>query len=275
MTGAMPIQHERVSITVLMYHAVAAADEAERTGADPHYAVPAARFVEQVRAVTARGARVRSVASVIADDARDARVAFTFDDGHASNRAAAEWISMAGGSADFFVNPSTVGTAGFLDWQELRDMARAGHSIQSHGQHHRYLDELDDHGVRAELRDSKARIEDEVGMPVRLFAPPGGRLALSTAEIAFEEGYLGICGSRDGLWNPAGSTWHIPRLAVTAATGARRFERWIAQDTWEIARMRARHAVLAGAKNVLGNRRYENVRRALLGGPAPNGSPEP
>jgi len=266
--SGMPIEHDRTCVTVLMYHAIAASGEALRTGADPHYAVPVERFLEQVRAIRARGTRPRSVASLVSDDSRDARVALTFDDGHASNRRAAEWIAMAGGAADFFVNPSTVGAAGFLDWTALRDMAREGHSIQSHGQHHWYLDELDERGVRAELRDSKARIEDEVGTPVTLFAPPGGRLAPCIAEVAFEEGYLGICCSRDGLWNPAGSAWHIPRLAVTAATGAQRFERWIAQDGWELARMRARHAVLAGAKSVLGNRRYERVRRALLGGPA-------
>ena len=71
----------------------------------------------------------------------------TFDDGLASNAWAAGQLAERGDTADFFVNPSTVGTAGFLDWPTLRRMADAGMSIQSHGMHHRYLSGLLERGM--------------------------------------------------------------------------------------------------------------------------------
>ncbi|HZZ92457.1 MAG TPA: polysaccharide deacetylase family protein [Usitatibacter sp.] len=259
------------AITVLMYHTVADSVDA-RSGADPHYAVTRHRFLQHVRCIGARGMKPASVRSILDAPDASARVALTFDDGHESNARAAEWIALAGGSADFFVNPSNVGRPGFLDWPTLRAMAQAGHSIQSHGDTHRYLDGLAEGEVRAELRDSKARIEDGVGAPVTLFAPPGGRLAPRITEIAREAGYTALCCSRDGLWDAAGPPWRIPRLAVTAGVELARFQRWIDQDEWELARMRTRHAVLATAKRLLGNHRYDELRRALL---APAQPPHP
>jgi peptidoglycan/xylan/chitin deacetylase (PgdA/CDA1 family) len=262
MSQAMDEPSQRV--TVLMYHAVS--DRLDSwSAADPHYAVTRHRFLEHVRHIRARGLKPASVRSILDTPATGGRVALTFDDGHESNGRAAEWIAMAGGSADFFVNPSTVGKPGFLDWPALREMAGAGHSIQSHGETHRYLDALPEDEMRSELRVSRARIEDEIGLPVTLFAPPGGRLSARMTEIAREAGYAAICSSRDGLWEPAGSPWRIPRLAVTATLDIARFERWLAQDEWELTRLRTRHAVLATARRLLGDRRYDQLRVAVLG----------
>ena len=98
-------------------------------------------------------------------------MAISFDDGHETNFAAFEDIVRAGGTADFFVNPGTVGTAGFLSWSQLREMDQLGASIQSHGMHHIGLDDLTPQGVDESLQASRKRIEDELGRSVELFAP--------------------------------------------------------------------------------------------------------
>lgn len=248
-------------VTVLMYHAV----EARGSGADPHYTVTPAAFTAHLALLREMGLTPASVRDVLGGRAAGARVAITFDDGHASNLEAAREILEAGGSAELFVNPTNVGRAGFLDWSALAELAKAGISVQSHGHTHRYFDELAPAEVEEELRASKRAIEDRTGQPVSLFAPPGGRLTRRVPGIAVAAGYVAICSSQAGVWRELDERWRIPRIAVLASTPLAQLRRWAAQDAPEILRLRMRHLLLASGKRVLGNRGYERVRSGLLG----------
>jgi peptidoglycan/xylan/chitin deacetylase (PgdA/CDA1 family) len=249
--------------TVLMYHAVGAGTQA--AAADPHYTVAEAAFRDHISLVSERGLRPACVRDLLATRPEGPAVAFTFDDGDETNLEAATLLAQAGGRGDFFVNSSRVGTPGFLGWPELREMSRAGHSIQSHGHEHRYLDDMDAAEIREQLARSKSAIEDALGLPVTLFAPPGGRITPAAVRIARDVGYEAICSSQTGLWRMDAASPEIPRLAVLATTHPAQFGRWIAQDAWELGRMQLRHGVLAASKKVLGNHRYEQVRSRLLG----------
>lgn len=252
------------TVTVLMYHGVGD-ERGVCAGADAHYAVSGRQFAAHLTLAKQAGLRVSSVADLLRDPATAARgVAFTFDDGHASNGPAAELIARDGGSADFFVNPSQVGAAHYLGWSALRDMAAAGMSIQSHGYNHYYLDDLSPQEVEAQVRDSKKAIEDNVGQPVTLFAPPGGRVAPNLREVAARAGYTAVCSSRVGLWHTADGAWDVPRLAVLHGTSDEQIARWLRQDWWEITNRRTRYAVLTSAKRLLGNQAYERLRGRLL-----------
>jgi peptidoglycan/xylan/chitin deacetylase (PgdA/CDA1 family) len=251
------------SITVLMYHAVSA-DGVPLAGADPHYAVSRGQFARHLEQAQATGAAPTSVARMLSGSGSAQHVAFTFDDGHASNAWAAEALARAGAAADFFVNPSAVGGANCLSWQALRDMASAGMSIQSHGQHHRYLNELSDDDVMAELRDSKHAIEDKLGQAVTLFAPPGGRVSSNLPAQAAHAGYTAVCSSRVGLWQLGTSRWDIPRVAVLQSTSDEQLQKWLTQDRIEMLRLQARYRLLRAGKRLLGNGGYERLRGALL-----------
>jgi peptidoglycan/xylan/chitin deacetylase (PgdA/CDA1 family) len=253
------------NITVLMYHAVAD-DRGDCPGADPHYGVSRHSFIGNLRSIAEIGKRCFSVLRLLTEPAATANaVALTFDDGHASNLAAAELIAESGGSADFFVNPSTVGTPNYLTWADLRTMADWGMSIQSHGFHHRFFDEMTAQEAQSELRDSKLSIENHVGRPVTVFAPPGGRLSRKTAKTALDCGYRAICSSRVGLWSAReAEVWDIPRLAVLQSTTPDQFSRWIRQEPMEMLGRRARYVLLRGAKQLLGNQGYERLRQGLL-----------
>ncbi len=252
-------------LTVLMYHAVA--DTAEQgVGADLHYAVSRTQFRAHVQALRDEGLLPGNILGLRkARHSAAGSPAFTFDDGHASNAWAAEVLAATGGSADFFINPSTVGTAHHLSWTALREMAQAGMSIQSHGQTHRYMDDLSTSEVMAELCDSKRAIEDRIGRPVELFAPPGGRMGAGFAEQARQAGYTTVCSSRVGLWNVEASTLEVPRMAVLRHTSEAQWSRWVRQDRREMMRCLLRHQVLTSGKRLLGNRRYEKLRQGLLG----------
>lgn len=250
-------------LTVLMYHALF--DSAGLCeDADPHYAVTWQRFLRHLATLKAAGMRASSVVDIFACGMQADRIAMTFDDGHASNSAAAVAIIESHGSADLFINPETVGKRNYLDWTALRDLARAGISIQSHGHTHRYFDELSEADIEYELAVSKSTIEDRLGTSVTLFAPPGGRLTSRVSAIAERLGYHGICSSQVGLWQIDGSPWNIPRLAVLASTTDEQLLRWVTQDRLEIARLKMRHHLLTTAKQLFGNRGYERLRASLL-----------
>ena len=253
-------------LTVLMYHALS--DAAGVIGdADPHYTVARPRFLEQLKRVRAAGVKLCSVRDAILGtcSVHDTPcAALTFDDGHISNRDAAEQIVRHGGRADFFVNPGVVGGANFLSWSELREMAALGMSIQSHGYTHRYLDELSRIEVEHELTASKKEIEDRLGQAVLLFAPAGGRMPVHFADLARDAGYAGTCSSRPGTWTP-GENIGIPRLAVLASTTDDQLHRWVTGARIDIALQQARYRTLRTMKRLLGNQVYERVRAGLLG----------
>lgn len=253
-----------------MYHAVHERGIAVE-GSDPHYAVTPGQFKAHLDMMGTIGLRASSVRDLVACTADSAtpRAALTFDDGHDTNLAAAELIARRGGSADFFVNPSAVGQGRFLSWSALRDMSALGMSIQSHGQHHRYLNELTPEEVREELVRSKSEIEDRLGTPVVVFAPPGGRTTPELPAIARDVGYRALCTSRTGLWRALDQPWDIPRMAVLASTSDQRLMSWLRQDRLAMWHSALRTTALSAMKRALGNGRYERLRAAALGRGAP------
>lgn len=245
-----------------MYHAL---DGAHSTveAQDPHYTVSASRFDAHLDTV----ARVAETATCARDWlANPTRaVVLTFDDGHLSNYTVA-WpaLQQRGMRADFFVNPANVGRPGFATWAQLREMAGHGMSIQSHGWDHRYFTELGATELREDLTRSRHAIEDAIGQPVTLLAPPGGRMPPNLAAIARECGYQRILSSRPGRITRTATTV-LARMAVTASLGDGTLVGWL--EGRGIATARLRYETLAVAKRALGNSRYERWRARLLGSP--------
>jgi peptidoglycan/xylan/chitin deacetylase (PgdA/CDA1 family) len=250
---------------VLMYHAVPG-HARSCAGADAHYSVERVRFVSQLKLMQSLGLKPRSVRDLLNEPSLrqvERPLALTFDDGHDSNFGAFAEIARMGGTADLFINPSTVGTRGFLSWAQLRELAAQGASIQSHGQRHVFLDGLSPEEVRQELALSRRRILDELGKPPTLFAPPNGRMPSGLLETARSLRYAAICTSRVGLWSAANNGL-VPRFAVLASTSDTQLKGWLTHSALVVARARVRAEVLDGAKRLLGNGAYMALRRRLL-----------
>jgi peptidoglycan/xylan/chitin deacetylase (PgdA/CDA1 family) len=129
----------------------------------------------------------------------DKSVMITFDDGYESDYSAAlGLLDGFGFRAVTFITANLVNKPGYLSWEKIRELSRAGFSVQSHSLNHRFLSALGAEELLSELRQSKEMIEDRTGVKVDYVAAPGGRISPAVVRAASEAGYTGIFNSKPG-----------------------------------------------------------------------------
>lgn len=221
---------------VLAYHGVGRATEDE----DPlRLVLSPERFERQLRTLLRLGySFVRADALGAARPPARTAVA-TFDDGWADAvDTVVPILERLGIGASFYVcpgwwggqHPSVEGAAGrLLDAAGARALHEAGHEIASHTIDHPDLRGCDDAGLRIQLRDSKAAIEEAIGAPVRTLAYPFGLSDERVQRAARDAGYALALGWLPGPWKrfdvprlPAPPRHGGGRLALKLLTGARR-----------------------------------------------------
>lgn len=255
-----------IKIPVLMFHAISS--NGKVSNADPHYAIDFNDYKNFIDYLKMRNIKINSLRNLIIDQLSDAAtVSFTFDDGHESNYTMAYPILEQNSfSADFFINTAFVGSKGYMNWEQIDEMNRNNMSIQSHGHHHYYFDEISEKVIRNELSTSKNIIEDKLGSEVTIFAPPGGRITDKVKSIAAEIGYTTISTSRPGVWNNSMMLGDIPRLPVLKSTSNNVLQHWAMADRSYIYKLIAKYYTTYLAKQIFGNKLYDRLRNTLLGG---------
>lgn len=279
--------------TALMYHSVRDARGRQDANADDIYTISDQQFRDHLQSIQDARLPVSTISDIACREisaeseavhagrmlelVRDARphgpvssrphaVVLTFNDGLASHLDSVLHLlweyNMPG---EFFVYPAKVGRSGYLSWSELRGMASAGMSIQSHGYSQRYLDDLGDTAVANELIRSKKVIEDRLGEPVTVFAAPGGRINAFIAALAQRVGYRAVCGSRPGHWRLPSRKPVVPRIAVRATTTVEDINNWINIRRLSLTAQTGRYRMLQAARWALGNDVYDNLRQRYLG----------
>ncbi len=95
----------------------------------------------------------------------------------------------------FFVGGSWVaGNA-----ETLKRIYSAGHEIGNHGYYHKDHSKLDAAYNRKEIRSAHEAVKDELGVDMKLFAPPSGAFGKATLAVASELGYDTIMWTRDTI----------------------------------------------------------------------------
>ncbi len=105
-----------------------------------------------------------------------------------------------------------------LGWDELRELVRRGFAVESHTLNHYYLSAQTQELQGRELRESRARLEAELGRPVEHLAYPFGdpgsfdRTSKAQAKAA---GYTAAFAFRDRYAEQAHDPYEIPRFGIS------------------------------------------------------------
>jgi peptidoglycan/xylan/chitin deacetylase (PgdA/CDA1 family) len=190
-------------------------------------------------------------------------VLFTFDDGWKDCvevggplLAARDWQAVMFVTTDFIGRPHSISREGLskLDPRVFR--------VGSHARSHRMLSLLDETEIRAELSDSRNLLEDILGYEVDSISIPSGAVDVRVRRIAADCGYKFVFDSEVRVNRRGDSPLSIGRVAMMHDTPVHDLQRYVRQN---IMRERVRRAILQGPKRLLGLRRYEKLRRRLLG----------
>lgn len=220
----------RVGLLVLCYHSV--------SNVWPHaLSVTPDAFRRQVRSIAAT--RLRPVTGrELADGARRG-VHVTFDDAYLDvlevvplleELALPVTVFVSTGyaddgrplavselAADAAAQPEALAT---MTWANLRELAERGVEVGSHTVTHPHLARISDDDLDRELRESRTRIEDELGQPARLLAYPYGEHDGRVQAAARRAGYAAAFAQWPG--SSIRNDYALPRVSFYRADSLRR-----------------------------------------------------
>ncbi len=211
---------------VFLYHGLTSSGPVATPPHAKKYWVSAGQFEKQLHQVRQEGCRSTLLGELwntrTSSHPEMPQVVFTFDDGRSSDyRIAYPILLEAGFRADFFVNTSTIGREGYLNWQEIAEMRRFGMSFQSHSHDHVDLVRLSPDALRRQLNTSKRVLEERLSCGVEFLSVPHGRWDGRVLKAAQQAGYRAVCNSRG--WTARPNAPVINRVAVYAHTTAGEF----------------------------------------------------
>jgi peptidoglycan/xylan/chitin deacetylase (PgdA/CDA1 family) len=148
----------------------------------------------------------------------------TIDDGFAeAARHAMEVLPRYAFTATVFLVAGAMGAYGMwveraemplAGWAAAREMIAAGFTCGSHSLTHPRLADLRPDACARELRESRKRLEDGLGVPVRHLAYPYGSVDETVRKLAAEAGYSTGCGVSRALSVSSDSPLNLPRVPV-------------------------------------------------------------
>jgi peptidoglycan/xylan/chitin deacetylase (PgdA/CDA1 family) len=193
-------------------------------------------------------------------------VALTFDDGASSSyTCVAPELDAFGWPGHFFVTTGWIGTSGFLDPSQIRDLKQRGHLIGTHScTHPERMSALSWNEIVREWSDSCRRLADIIGHPITVASVPGGYFSRAVACAAAAAGIQVLFTSEPttAIRSIDGCVV-LGRYAIRRNTSARFSAAVVSGDVWPRTQQAAAWALKKAAKKVAG-RFYERARDLLL-----------
>jgi len=220
----------RGRVTVLNYHQV-------KDQANDGSAVATAAFIEQMRFLKKHYRVVPlsdAVKALRTKGTTERLVAITFDDGYRDNATiAAPILRDLDLPACFFVSTDMISSdmpfphdvaqrrppQEHMTWSDLRTLAAHGFEIGSHTCSHADLGSVSLDEARRELRESRVRLERELGQPIELFAFPYGhrRNMRRDTRAAARDEYAVCCSAYGGHNTAPTDPYNIRRIVISTS----------------------------------------------------------
>lgn len=157
-------------------------------------------------------------------------IVLTFDDGYADNYDnALPVLRKYKFTGTFFIITQFVDDKkpGYMNWDQVEEMAIEGMEIGSHT-----LDHIDLRGKSraiqsTEIAGSKAMIEARIGTPVKSFCYPASRYDALTISILRSTDYLGATTEIQGTLQSTADIYQLQRIRVRGSYSVSDFAYWI------------------------------------------------
>lgn len=187
-------------------------------------------------------------------------VEFTFDDGEENNYVKAfPLLKKFQFTGRFFCIVDRIGTQGYCQWSQLKEMQAAGMMIGSHGLTHQILTRLNRDDLIFELKESKRILESHLDCEIDSISIPRGFYNEQVIKVALACGYRRIYVSENNGYLPEGC---FARIAV--------------QTNWNVARIKMAlegrqpikdaclRFMIRTIKKCCGEKNYNRLRRFIL-----------
>ncbi len=229
-TATYPPPPESVNVPVLMYHYIseipADADVYRRD-----LTVTPVNFDAQMRHLSEQGYQTVTLTDVYetlttGKPLPDNPIILTFDDGYRdAYTQALPILQRYGFTGEFFVlaTPAHYESPQYLSWDQVRQMAEAGMSIQPHGRDHKDLTQRDYDFLVYQVLGAKEAVEAHSGQPVTFFCYPSGRHDKDTRAVVASAGYLGAVTTAWGSELRLDNRYEWPRIRIKGAWSIERF----------------------------------------------------
>lgn len=155
-------------------------------------------------------------------------VVLTVDDAYATFKSGAMPILRRYGyPVTLFVNTDSVGTRGYLDWQELRQLVKEGVEIGNHTATHRSLAmplkgesaSIYQQRLRADLDRAQQELTRELGVVPQLFAYPYGEYTQMSQQVVEDYGFSAAFAQHSGVISATDPLFSLPRSPLTGSYG--------------------------------------------------------
>ncbi len=212
---------DATSAVVFMYHRFG-------EGEYPSTNITMEQFDQHVKELTSGPYTVLGVPQIVSALADgkglpDRTIGITVDDAYRSVYEKA-WPVFREHNLPFTVFVSTEqldsGYANYMTWDMVRELSKAGVTIGGHSQNHAHLPDFDIDRVKAELANSAARFEEELGYVPEIFAYPYGEANGEVIAAVKEAGYRAAFGQQSGAMHTESDFMYLPRYALNEHYGA-------------------------------------------------------
>ncbi|HEY6301529.1 MAG TPA: polysaccharide deacetylase family protein [Terriglobales bacterium] len=142
-------------------------------------------------------------------------VCITFDHGYETDLiAVVPVLREFGFNATFYLTAGFLGTPGYLNANQVRDLDAQGFQIGCHSMTHPYLSDLPELELQHEIVNAKLHIESMVGHPIEHFSCPGGRYNQRTLQMARQAGFATVANSQFCANSSGASPYELGRVAM-------------------------------------------------------------
>ncbi|RKX92842.1 MAG: hypothetical protein DRP84_09370 [Spirochaetes bacterium] len=230
-----------VRIPILLYHRIVSSSKYQNVclGSEKIFSIDKDRFEEQMEYL-----HRQNYNSIFLDDLVNyitkgtslppKPIIITFDDGQRSQlETALPILKKYGLKATIFVTTDPTASVFKDTWhidrpltkQQIKELSKAGVSIQSHTVTHPILPELTDEEVLFEFKESKKILESIIDKPVQFLSIPLGFCNKRIKKLAKQAGYKAICTANVGTNGKNTDLFSLRRITIEGTFNLKEFKK--------------------------------------------------